>query len=212
MATLLMVLAGTLLPVMSESISNARVARARDEAAQISTALVNFRRDVGSLAADGATLHVSLPAPHETRAIDVLISNGLLPRLAEDMPPAPSGNPTQADRPGRSALQPWTTLSRADALDAHLRVNLRRYPKGTMGPGTGWNGPYLSTAVEADPWGHAYLVNGGLLCNMSTPPEARTARAVFVLSAGPNGTIETPFVQPVGSAHAFGDDIIVRIQ
>lgn len=212
MVTVLTVLAGTLLPVMGDSIANARVGRARDEAAQIATALVNFQRDVGRLAADGGTLTGPLPALSEARTIDVLISNGLLPRLAEDVSPVPLRDSIQLDRPDRLAVQPWTTLSHADALDAHLRVNRRHYPTGARGSGIGWNGPYLGSGIDADPWGHAYLVNAGLLNNLSTPIDARTARAVFVLSAGPNGIIETPFSQPTRTAHAFADDIIVRLQ
>lgn len=54
-------------------------------------------------------------------------------------------------------------------------------------------------AVHADPWGNCYLVD---------VPQAPVE--IHILSAGANGTIETP----VGSAHADGDDIsaIVRAE
>jgi len=36
--------------------------------------------------------------------------------------------------------------------------------------------------------------------------------AVFVLSAGPNGVIETPFYQARDNARLYGDDIGYRLQ
>ena len=58
------------------------------------------------------------------------------------------------------------------------------------------------------------MVNIGLI---DTSPGAATLSgrgklAVWVLSAGPNGTIETPFTLPILSATAGGDDIAIRIQ
>jgi len=58
----------------------------------------------------------------------------------------------------------------------------------------GWNGPYLEN-VEPDPWGHAYLVNTGGYHN--------SRERVWILSAGPNGIVETP----LQSSALRGDDI-----
>ncbi|MEI6669923.1 MAG: hypothetical protein WCP29_17375 [Acidobacteriota bacterium] len=212
MVSALIVLAGTLLPVMGDSIANARVVVARNDATQIATAIVNFQRDLGPL-----VLRRAAPSSSSDRtvAIDVLISNGPLPGLAAAVPaasPAGAGLPARPGRIGRQALEPWTTLFSADVLAAHLRFNGRAYPAAASGTVTGWNGPYLGRDITSDPWGHAYLVNTALLRDNDGMMGVRFANAVFVLSAGPNGVIETPFVQPIQTAHAFGDDLIVRIQ
>ena len=48
--------------------------------------------------------------------------------------------------------------------------------------GTLWKGPYLS-AVEADPWGNAYMINAN--------GYVEADEYVWVLSAGPNGELDT---------------------
>lgn len=62
-----------------------------------------------------------------------------------------------------------------------------------------YKGPYLP-GVEADPWGNQYILDARNL-NVDNA-------SVYVLSAGPNGTIETP----VNSAAIGGDDIGLRIK
>jgi type II secretory pathway pseudopilin PulG len=79
----------------------------------------------------------------------------------------------------------------------------------------GWNGPYMSKIPSADPWGDKYLVNIGY----ATSQGAATANlptgrrpAVFVISAGPNRSIETKFLQAADEFVEGGDDQIFRIQ
>jgi len=61
-----------------------------------------------------------------------------------------------------------------------------------------WRGPYME-GLSADPWGFRYAVNVGLF-------GGDDGQAVFVLSAGPNGLVETPFAM-VGIQQG-GDDIV----
>lgn len=65
--------------------------------------------------------------------------------------------------------------------------------------GTLYKGPYIAT-VTADPWGNAYII-GADQFNINS-------RAAFVLSAGPNGTIDTP----VFAVSTLGDDIGIRVK
>jgi len=64
----------------------------------------------------------------------------------------------------------------------------------------GWNGPYV-TQFGFDPWGHAYIVSVGAMepNGMPIAPHARG----WILSAGPNGVLETAPDAPVPG----GDDI-----
>ncbi|MHC5212067.1 MAG: hypothetical protein ACYTG2_15215 [Planctomycetota bacterium] len=64
----------------------------------------------------------------------------------------------------------------------------------TMG-GDAWQGPYI-TELEPDPWGGAYLVNVEGLVDRR--------ESAMVLSAGPNGIVETA----AGAVRPSGDDLI----
>lgn len=103
---------------------------------------------------------------------------------------------------GSTGAQLWEMAPRADLI-AYLRY-------GGPDACARWNGPYLPDNLGADPWGQTYLVNIG--CAASASDSGPDKRAVFVISAGPDGVLETPMRQPVSSAKVSGDDIAVRIQ
>src|SRR4029079_14370658 len=67
---------------------------------------------------------------------------------------------------------------------------------------------HLDLPLAADPWGNHYLIY--------PPPAAqdeahRAAIARWVLTAGPNGIVDTPFRQAPDGAALGGDDIGVRV-
>lgn len=61
-------------------------------------------------------------------------------------------------------------------------VNDREYPADK------WKGPYLSED-RADPWGNTYLIGAKNFENATLP--------VWILSAGPDGILQTPIDSPV---------------
>jgi len=71
-------------------------------------------------------------------------------------------------------------------------------------PRVGWNGPYLSPYIGADPWGFKYLVS----INGMEPAGKRPENWVWCLSAGPNGVVDTPAWSP----EIEGDDIGYRAE
>ena len=82
-------------------------------------------------------------------------------------------------------------------LDTHLVTNGHGYPAP---PGdTAWKGPY-ATSFPVDPWARSYVINSA---NFQSPPNP-----VWVLSAGPNGVVDTA----AGAATLASDDIGFRIQ
>jgi hypothetical protein len=85
---------------------------------------------------------------------------------------------------------------------------LSNTPKGGAYPAVGevsWKGPYQNV-FAADPWGNAYLVN---IVDMSATP----SEAVWVISAGPNGAMDTDADQVLTAPPVIGgDDIGFRIQ
>jgi len=93
------------------------------------------------------------------------------------------------------------TASSSGSLEAALNQN-------SMGLATTgknhWKGAYLE--LGADPWGTKYYLTSKHLQPGSTS-------AAYVISAGPNQTLETVFNQPQsGSLVVAGDDIVVRIK
>ncbi len=80
---------------------------------------------------------------------------------------------------------------------------------------TNWKGPYLSGA-GADPWGNTYLV-GAINFEDTT-----NGMPVWIISAGPDGIIQTNInspvcfdgvsIDPITSVASVGDDICLRLK
>jgi type II secretory pathway pseudopilin PulG len=181
-----------LTPSIANSINDARVARARNDCQTIASGIYQFFRDTGyfplwRVARDGG------PGDPASR-LQLLVSRGN--NSIEDVPTL------------------WTTGA-AGGLADQLVNNTPRYALRTPTSQFGWNGPYFSPDIAADPWGNRYVVNIALI-DLSPGPTAasgQTKMAVWVLSAGPNGTIETPFASSILNAvPPAGDDIGTRIQ
>jgi prepilin-type N-terminal cleavage/methylation domain-containing protein len=87
------------------------------------------------------------------------------------------------------------------SLDGMLNSNALGLPAtGTRA----WKGAYVN--LGADPWGSAYYVTTANLAPSST-------NAAYVISAGPNQTIETPLNTTRGATLVpGGDDIVQRIR
>jgi prepilin-type N-terminal cleavage/methylation domain-containing protein len=186
-------LALVLTPSIANFINDSRVAKARNDCQTIASGIYQFYRDTGffpvwKLSQNGGA---GLPA----NKVHVLASRG---------------NPPQED-----VATPWSTGTQS-GLAEQLVINAPGYALKTATSQFGWNGPYFSSEIGPDPWGNRYLVNIGLI---DTSPGAATLSgqpklAVWVLSAGPNGVIETPFSLSIlnTTSAAFGDDLAVRIQ
>lgn len=87
--------------------------------------------------------------------------------------------------------------ARVGEMTGHLVENTVGYPVGG-GAARRWRGPYVM-GLSADPWGLRYGMNIGFLNN-------REGYVTLVLSAGPNGLVETPFQMTGG--RPYGDDIV----
>jgi hypothetical protein len=99
-------------------------------------------------------------------------------------------------------------------LSNHLTANTPKAQTSNIYPTTGefaWRGAYQQE-FPADPWGNRYAVNIGNTINATN---ATLSYALWVLSAGPNGTLETEFnpnTPPAGTVLTTGgDDIAYRI-
>ncbi len=89
-------------------------------------------------------------------------------------------------------------------LDEYLNTNKLSLPTSARGGRVAYRGPYMN--IASDPWNNAYLVTAHALKN------TRSDHA-YVISAGPNSTLETDRTQATSaSVTVGGDDIVTRIQ
>lgn len=178
-------LAAILTPIVSGYLDDARVQRARSDARTLADALLEAQRDLGDFPVFRDG-SLSVRALDDASTYDVLAGPGEVPTLS-----------------GAG----WSTAHDGGADTGSLAAQLV-----TNGPGYptdgrfAWRGPYVEDP-SADPWGRAYLVNAENL---------RPAQddAAYVLSAGPDGVVQTDFDQDRtgGSVASAGDDIFVRVR
>jgi type II secretory pathway pseudopilin PulG len=221
MLSVLFILAGAMSPIVSESVTTARAVRAKNDASMIAMGLINLQKDLGG----DALAFSSVTIAEAVRLPELLATAGQVPEI-DDRDEQESGLAAFLAAPRRGTVAAggergarrlqrlkWREAA-AEALDDHLMTNRRGYRYRRPGEYGGWNGPYISAPIKGDPWGNQYMVNSGFLDGGSTAADedGRPRRAVFVISPGANGIVETPFEQPINEAQAFGDDIVVRIQ
>ena len=184
-------LALVLTPSIANFINDSRSARARSDCQTIASAVMQFYRDTGFY-----------PAWKQSR-------NG--------GPGLPQNKLQLLVSPGNVALEDqssgWTTGT-AGLMSEQLVSDIPGYTLRTPTSQSGWNAPYVSSEINADPWGNRYIINIELIDTSASAAGigGRVKAAVWVLSAGPNGTIETSYNQSILTAVIGGDDIGIRIQ
>ena len=82
-----------------------------------------------------------------------------------------------------------------EATDARVLMGPGNVP--LVGEAVSWPAGARANLPSPDPWRNAYMVNVG------------AKGTVWVISAGPNGVVETPFE---GAASARGDDVAARVR
>jgi len=184
-------LALILTPSITNFINDSRVARARADTQTITAAIIQFSRDTGFFP-QWSTAQNGGPGTAASK-VDLLVSDGNVPASA--------------------AATTWT-IGTVDALADQLMTNAPGYTTRSASATFGWNGPYLSSSIGADAWNNRYMVNIGLIDTTQGTQGAGGAlkSAVWVISAGANGQIETIYTQPITTATITGDDIAVRLQ
>jgi prepilin-type N-terminal cleavage/methylation domain-containing protein len=187
------ILAGIITPSVIKHLDDSKRARAQNDCLVIGAAIGSFYKDVARFPNMNAA-----GAPNVT----LLVSQGNIPAMGT----------------GVTTWNAATTAAACDLLSNHLTDDTPKnqstniYPTATTAPGSEfiWRGPY-QTSFPADPWGNRYAVNIGNATSTST-----NSNAVWVLSAGPDGRIQTSFnpAQPaVGTTlTASGDDIVYRLK
>lgn len=184
-------LALILTPSITNFINDSRVARTQTDVQTVSASITQFYKDNGFFP-QWHTANAGGPGTAANK-VDLLVSPGNVPVVA--------------------AANTWTTGT-TDALADQLMSNAPGYTMKTATALFGWNGPYLSSQIGADAWNNRIAVNSGLLdTTQGTQTGAgATKSAVWVISSGANGQLETAYTQTITAAVKGGDDIAVRVQ
>ena len=196
------ILAAVLTPLVIKYIGDAKVNRAQAETKSIAATVMKLYSDTGKW----PFTDKNGPAANPGR--DRVLSD-------------PDHVPTGAGSGAGSGAANWGTYGNTKPLYDYLFYNNPDDDSDPSGanqnqtdedyPTTGrlaWKGPYIEKPTITDPWGNSYVINARYF--PGNPRYTGTAtHTVFVLSAGPNGTWETPFDDSVGAPdeEIKGDDI-----
>ncbi len=172
----LSVLGAVVSPSINDYVSDARRIKAQNDVRVIASTFARFLFDVG-----GEVRPVAGNTP-----VDIMVGAGAAPGL------------------GKVAEAEWALPvdgKRAVLLDDYLVTNAIGYTRGAKDWffAKGWSGPYVEAGVGPDPWGNRYAVNARSLSGAA-------GSSAIVLSAGPNGVVETSFTR--GGLALGGDDVI----
>lgn len=181
------VLAAILTPMALNYLDQARVSRAMADASTIAQAVTLFKRDTGYY-----PVYTSLAsAKAGTTAYGTLASAGTAPSVG-------TGGLGWSSALGGSNTNGVITTA--------LNTSWSDMTQNAENPGkTSYRGPYIG-ALDSDPWGNQYLVTG-----MTTITGVTSGGHAFVISAGPNGTLDTSAYLTGTAITAGGDDIIVPL-
>ena len=190
------IFAAALSPMVFRHLEEAKITKAQNETETIATALLSYYKDTGKWT------FTNLDGPTGNAVTRVISSTTVAAG-------AGAGAGTGA------AL--WATDGVAKNLGDYLYYNNADDDSAVDGTGadeaaedwptTGngsWKGPYVDNYTISDPWGNAYVTNSKFFPGGSYVGSVR--HRVVVLSAGPNGTWETPYDDAVTEV-IMGDDI-----
>jgi hypothetical protein len=222
------VLAGVAIGSAIDAINDSKVQAAIADLQAIGQGITTFYKDTFLFPG----FRMSEQTSPTSDIFDVLVSeNGTYPKENAGMNWTITATPTQWNDEFHFGEQP---LPHHDSIENQLventiasdianRFTIRGGYRGD--PARGWSGPYVNSLPKTDPWGNKYLVNirEAHVKHLSDPAfdsmhenfttEGNIVKtAVFVLSAGPNRTIETNSEQSADGFRPNGDDIIFRIK
>ena len=193
------ILAAILTPLAIKYIGGAKVSRAQAETKSIAATVMKLYSDTGKWPFTDAN------GPSADPGIDRVLSD-------------PDHVPTGAGSDAGPGAANWGTYGKTKPLSDYLFYNNPDDDSGSSNqnqigqdyPTTGplaWKGPYIEKPVITDPWGNSYVINARYFPGGKYT--GNVLHTVFVLSAGPNGTWETPFSDSVGAPdeEIKGDDI-----
>jgi prepilin-type N-terminal cleavage/methylation domain-containing protein len=184
-------LAAIMTPVVFRYIDDANVSRAQGDTTTIAAAINKMYKDTGRWPVKASGVDNTAWAVGTDPSI--LTSN-------TGCTSASTVTVCDTNAPGVGTTA-WSYAARGDSLTRHLVTNAAGY---AVTGNKKWLGPYLDNVSATDPWGRSYVVNIN---------GAATNKKVIVVSAGPDGILQTDWADAVETAAtAAGDDIVARVR
>ncbi len=177
------VLAAILTPMVTNYIDQSRITRALADSRTIADAIRLYQRDTGQW-----PVYAS-PSDYTSNTC-CGGGNTLIGSSAGSNPTAGTFN--------------WNISSvlAGSSLETYLNGNFTNVSTTIGFPKKGFRGPYVGS-LDSDPWGNRYILTGANL--------AGTTNHAFVISAGPNGAVDTNLTQDVTTQFTPGSDDIVAV-
>jgi type II secretory pathway pseudopilin PulG len=177
------ILAAILTPIINSYVERARLNGARSDVKNIAAAIVQFNTD--------------------TKFWPIYVTKNDIPNGNVFRWMATDG--ADAAIPMFGTGSDWAGVStNTTSLTTYLNTNFYTQSLNAGAGASAYRGPYLE--LSPDPWGSRYYVTAGNLM-------PGNANAAYVISAGPNQTIDTNYTQSkVSTFVTGGDDIVSRIK
>jgi prepilin-type N-terminal cleavage/methylation domain-containing protein len=186
--SVVLLLTGIAVPMLSSYMEDGRRARAEDECKVLGAAVMSFYKDTG--------VYPARSSAGTNNYVYSMFTGSTMP----------STNPFNA---GHNWITWAMNATRGDLLDNHLLQNQPQNTTGAAYPTTGsnrWRGPYVAGNTPLDPWGRPYVVNviSGYYSH------ATNYKRLWVVSAGTNGRFDTDYLA-TATTNLAGDDIGVLL-
>ncbi len=191
------ILAAILTPIVTSYVERARINAATNDVKKIAAAIIQFNTDTRVWPIYSTQPFVGI----NDATYDIESSSG-------NAPVVPMSGPG-SDWPATAGL---VGGSNAGDLDAVMNQNRMDMP--LTGPRS-WKGPYVE--LHEDPWGSKYHLTSKFLKPSFTSTHwnalaTATPSAVYIISPGPNQTVDTYFDQASTAFIVGNDDIVARIK
>lgn len=218
----LFLLTAVLSPSVADYVNDARQTKGKEDVEAIGLAIQRYVRDTGfpfpllDPTASSSTIY------NAANRVDLLISDGAIPTKAASTGITNSAtgyvitgslewNSTDGASDNIANMAPYFASNQVDTnglKHQHSGVDFTSSIPGGPRVGLGWRGPYLSTPIGPDPWGHRYASTTVYL-NPSTDATTKgTNFNVIVLSAGADGNVDTQMAEGSTGTTTAGDDLV----
>ena len=224
----LSILTAVIAPTIGDYVNDARDVKAKEDVEAIGGGVLRLVRDArqACLLLDASSASCTL-----TNRVDVLTTDGAEPVVSAALHYLIENTAMTAG--GGGAINFFGSTEETAQFDTAENQLVKNTPNGAAanayanpttfytagGPqaGIGWRGAYMSAPIGPDPWGNMYQANTGFLNvvnDVAGTDEGESSGGwrhdAFVISAGRNGIIETPFADAGGTGGVAnnGDDVI----
>ncbi|MEI6669924.1 MAG: hypothetical protein WCP29_17380 [Acidobacteriota bacterium] len=237
MLLVLMLLTSVLAPSIADFVNDARWVKVKEDCEAIGLSVARLTRDVGPCLKFAGT-----QACTKQNRVDLLHSDGTAidaASLGAAAVPVVDAANLASGQLNWDTVQRDDSMDNQFVTNAAAYATPTGM---TVGPlfGLGWRGAYLSPPIGPDPWGHRYMVNSAFLAvatdgagpqaDLLPPSGGRSLRLLtllpppppppsgpwtyntFCISAGPNGSYDTPIGGNAnGGVTRTGDDFVTVI-